>query len=196
MRESFFNASTSGCGLNISPAYLRPGFAFGGSCLPKDVRALVRFAQQSALRTDLLNAILPSNEAHLQRALAAVRATGCRRVGLIGLSFKAGTDDLRESPQVTLAETLLGRGYDLKIYDPGVRMASLVGTNLSYVDTRLPHLAALLVDEPAELFEHAELLVIGTDIADELDWASVYAGEMIDLRRDLVVAGPSLATAK
>jgi len=182
--------------LNISPVYLRPGFAFGGSCLPKDVRALVRFAQQHAVRTELLNAILPSNEAHLQRALAAVRETGCRKVGLIGLSFKAGTDDLRESPQVILAETLLGRGYDLKIYDPGVRMATLVGTNLSYVDTRLPHLAALLVDEPAELFEHAELLVIGTDVADELDWESVYTGELIDLRRDLVVAGPSLATAK
>ena len=182
--------------LNISPVYLRPGFAFGGSCLPKDVRALVRFAQQHAVRTELLNAILPSNEAHLQRALAAVRETGCRKVGLIGLSFKAGTDDLRESPQVILAETLLGRGYDLKIYDPGVRMATLVGTNLSYVDTRLPHLAALLVDEPADLFEHAELLVIGTDVADELDWESVYTGELIDLRRDLVVAGPSLATAK
>ncbi len=182
--------------LNVSPAYLRPGFAFGGSCLPKDVRALVRFAQQNAVHTELLSAILPSNESHIQRALAAVRETGCRKVGLVGLSFKAGTDDLRESPQVILAETLLGRGYDLKIYDPGVRMASLVGTNLSYVDTHLPHLAALLVDQPADLFEHADLLVLGTDVAGQLGWEPVYSGEVLDLRRDLVVASGALETAK
>lgn len=181
--------------LNISPAYLRPGFAFGGSCLPKDVRALVRFAQRSAIRTDLLSAILPSNEAHLERALKMVRAAGCKRVGLVGLSFKAGTDDLRESPQVILAETLLGRGYDVKIYDPGVRMARLVGKNLAYVDVHLPHLAALLVDRPEEILGHAELLVLATDVADELDWEPAYGGEVIDLRRDLVVARPLPAHA-
>ncbi|HID78338.1 MAG TPA: nucleotide sugar dehydrogenase [Planctomycetaceae bacterium] len=174
--------------LNISAAYLRPGFAFGGSCLPKDVRALVRFAQRAAIDTPLLGAILPSNRAHLERALAMIRQTGCRRVGLVGLSFKAGTDDLRESPQVILAETLLGRGYDLKIYDPGVRTTRLVGTNLAYVDVHLPHLAALLVDDPEELLGHAELLVLATGVADRLQLEGRFLGEILDLRRDLVVA--------
>jgi GDP-mannose 6-dehydrogenase len=182
--------------LNISPAYLRPGFAFGGSCLPKDVRALVRFAQQNAIRTELLSAILPSNEAHLERALRMIRETSCKRIGLVGLSFKAGTDDLRESPQVILAETLLGRGYALRIYDPGVRMAQLIGTNLAYVDLHLPHLAALLMDEPAEFVEHAELLVLATDVADQLDWEPLHTGEVIDLRRDLAVACHSMASTK
>ena len=182
--------------LNIAPAYLRPGFAFGGSCLPKDVRALVRFAQQNAIRAELLSAILPSNEAQMERALRMIRETGCRRIGLVGLSFKARTDDLRESPQVILAETLLGRGYDLRIYDPGVRMAQLIGTNLAYVDLHLPHLAALLVDEPERFVEYAELLVLATDVADQLGWEPLHAGEVVDLRRDLAVARPSMASAK
>jgi GDP-mannose 6-dehydrogenase len=179
--------------LNISPAYLRPGFAFGGSCLPKDVRALTRFAQQRAVRTELLNAILPSNEAHIDRALRRVQAAGSKKIGLVGLSFKAGTDDLRESPLVALAETLLGRGFDLRIYDPGVRVGGLTGTNRSYVDVHLPHLAALLVDTPAALYEHAGLLVLGTNIADELDDQAGFTGEILDLRRDLVAAAPPAA---
>lgn len=179
--------------LNISPAYLRPGFAFGGSCLPKDVRALTRYAQRHAIRTELLNAILPSNEAHLQRGLQMIRETGRKKIGLIGLSFKAGTDDLRESPQVILAETLLGRGYDLKIYDPGVRVAKLIGSNLSYVDLHLPHLAALLVDDLAEVTSHAELLVLATDVANEFRGEGSYTGEVIDLRQDLVVPRPTAA---
>ncbi len=178
--------------LNISPAYLRPGFAFGGSCLPKDVRALARFAQKQAIDTPLLEAIIPSNEAHIQRALKQVRETGCRRIGLVGLSFKAGTDDLRESPLVILAESLLGRGCDLKIYDPGVHLARLVGRNLTYVDVHLPHLAALLVNDSGELFRHAELLVLGTDVANQVDWQTIFSGESIDLRRDLVVASAPL----
>lgn len=178
--------------LNISPAYLRPGFAFGGSCLPKDVRALVRFAQKQAIDTALLDSIVPSNEAHIERSLKRIRESGCRRVGLVGLSFKAGTDDLRESPFVILAESLLGRGYDLKIYDPGVHVTRLVGRNLAYVDTHLPHLAALLVEAPGELFKHAELLVLGTDIANGIDWQTLFTGETIDLRRDLVVAPASV----
>lgn len=179
--------------LNISPAYLRPGFAFGGSCLPKDVRALTRFAQQKAVATDLLSSILPSNESHLNRALKMIREQGSRRIGLIGLSFKAGTDDLRESPQVILAETLLGRGYELKIYDPDVRITKLLGKNLTYVDLHLPHLAALLTEDPADVLEHAELLVIGTDVANDLDLDQRYFGEVIDLRRDLVNATPNMA---
>ena len=182
--------------LNISPAYLRPGFAFGGSCLPKDIRALTRFAQEHAIRTELLNSVLPSNEAHLERALKMVRESGHKKIGLVGLSFKAGTDDLRESPQVILAETLLGRGYDLRIYDPGVRITHLVGTNRTYVDTHLPHLAALLIDEQKTLYEHAELLVLGTDIANQLNDTDTYFGKVIDLRRDLVTAVASMASVQ
>ncbi len=175
--------------LNVSPAYLRPGFAFGGSCLPKDVRALVRFAQEEAIRIPLLDALLPSNEEHLRRGVRLVQEAGVRKLGLVGLSFKAGTDDLRESPLVILAETLLGKGFDLRIYDPGVMVGGLRGTNRSYVDQHLPHLADLLVADPAALLTHAELLVLGTDIADKLDRAQ-FAGPVIDLRRDLVVPVP------
>ncbi|MGC1275478.1 MAG: nucleotide sugar dehydrogenase [Planctomycetaceae bacterium] len=176
--------------LNISPAYLRPGFAFGGSCLPKDVRALTRFAQREAINVDLLDAVLPSNQAHIDRAFRAIRETNHRKIGLVGLSFKADTDDLRESPQVILAETLLGRGFDLRIYDPSVRVGGLVGRNLAYIDHRLPHLAALLVEDPGELYAHAELLVLGTDVAEKIDWKSGFDGPVIDLRCDLV-APPS-----
>jgi GDP-mannose 6-dehydrogenase len=175
--------------LNISPAYLRPGFAFGGSCLPKDVRALTRYAEQQALRLELLPAILSANEAHLRRALKLVQETGHRTIGVIGLSFKAGTDDLRESPLVILVETLLGRGYRIKIYDPNVLVSQLRGRNLAYVERHLPHLAALLVDDPRQVYDHASLLVIGSDVAEDLDWRRQYAGPVLDLRRDLARPG-------
>jgi len=176
--------------LNVSPAYLRPGFAFGGSCLPKDVRALVRYGQQQAFHLNVLSAILPSNDSHIARALATVRESGHRNVGMIGLSFKADTDDLRESPLVTFAETLLGRGHQIKIYDPSIQLSRLRGRNLTYVDRHLPHLAALLVDDPAELYEHASLLVLGNGIADRLNWSLHYHGDTLDLRRDLVTGVP------
>lgn len=172
--------------LNISAAYLRPGFAFGGSCLPKDVRALTRAAQQRAISTQVLSAILPSNESHITRAIRMIQRTEARRIGLIGLSFKAGTDDLRESPLVAVAENLLGRGYQLQIFDPGVRMVDLVGSNLHYVDQHLPHLSALLVDDPQQVYDHAELLLLGNGIADKLNWQEAFQGDVIDLRRDLV----------
>ncbi|MBY0459078.1 MAG: nucleotide sugar dehydrogenase, partial [Gemmataceae bacterium] len=127
--------------LNISTAYMRPGFAFGGSCLPKDLRALTRFAEQEAVRLPLLASVLPSNESHLKRALKLVRDTGVRKVGVVGLSFKAGTDDLRESPMVELVETLTGWGCDVKVYDPNVMLGRLRGRNLAYIDRHLPHLA-------------------------------------------------------
>lgn len=179
--------------LNISPAYLRPGFAFGGSCLPKDVRALTRYAEQQALRLELLPAILSSNEAHLRRALRLVQEMGHRAIGVIGLSFKAGTDDLRESPLVILVETLLGRGYQIKIYDPNVLLSQLRGRNLAYVERHLPHLAALMVDDPKEVYEHASLLVLGSDVAKDLDWAAHYSGDVLDLRRDLARPVPASA---
>jgi len=179
--------------LNISPAYMRPGFAFGGSCLPKDLRALNRHAEREALKAPLLGSILPSNTLHLQRAIGMVEQVGVRRVGMAGLSFKANTDDLRESPQVILAEALLGRGYDLRIYDPGISLGRLTGRNLAYVDRHLPHLAALMVDEPGQLFEHAELLVLCTDVAEALDVSGSYSGELLDLRKDMAM--PQVRTA-
>ncbi|MFG0332205.1 MAG: nucleotide sugar dehydrogenase [Maioricimonas sp. JB049] len=175
--------------LNVSPAYLRPGFAFGGSCLPKDVRALTRFAQREAVVNPLLASLLPSNEAHLVRGARMIEQSGHRRIGLVGLSFKANTDDLRESPLVKIAEHLHGRGYDLRIYDPGVQVSRLLGSNLTYVERHLPHFAELMVNTPEELCQHAGLVVLGTNVADGFDWSSHCSGDVIDLRRDLVVAG-------
>lgn len=130
--------------LNVSPAYLRPGFAFGGSCLPKDLRALTDHARGAGLDLPLLAATLPSNEAHFLRAVQLVEDAGRRDVALLGLSFKAGTDDLRESPAVALAEELLRRGYVLSIYDEDVRPETLRGANRAFIDRHLPHLGALL----------------------------------------------------
>jgi len=178
--------------LNISPAYLRPGFAFGGSCLPKDIRALTRYSQTQALDTPLLGSLLPSNEAHIRRALEVIQSQDQTKIGLVGLSFKAGTDDLRESPLVAISQTLLGLGYDIRIYDPGVRVAKLVGSNLAYVDTHLPHLAALLVDDFSQLSEHADYLILGTDVADDLPISLDFQNQVLDLRRDLVIASSAM----
>lgn len=171
--------------LNISTAYMRPGFAFGGSCLPKDLRALIRHSEQQALQLPLLPSILQSNDNQLKRAARLIEQSKHKRIGLVGLSFKADTDDLRESPLVVLAETLLGRGYDLKIYDPSIQVKRLHGRNLAYVDQHLPHLAALLVSLPVELYEHASMLVLGTDVADKLDLKFGFSGDILDLRADL-----------
>ncbi|KOV23714.1 nucleotide sugar dehydrogenase, partial [Streptomyces sp. XY152] len=148
--------------LNISPAYLRPGFAFGGSCLPKDLRSLVYAAQRADVSVPILAHVLPSNEEHLQRAIELVERTGRRKVGLFGLSFKPGTDDLRESPLVELAERLFGKGYDLRIHDANVSLSRLLGANREYIETRLPHLAQLLADSVDEVLEHAEVVLVGT----------------------------------
>ncbi len=147
--------------LNISPAYLTPGFAFGGSCLPKDLRALVHAARRSDLDVPLLESILVSNERHLQRTVDVIVGLGARRVGLFGLSFKPGTDDLRESALVELAERLLGKGFELKIYDPTVSLSRLMGANREYIEKRIPHLSALLAETPEEVFAHAEVCVLG-----------------------------------
>jgi GDP-mannose 6-dehydrogenase len=148
--------------LNISTAYLRPGFAFGGSCLPKDLRSLVYAAQRADVSVPILAHVLPSNSEHLRRAVELVERTGKRRVGLFGLSFKPGTDDLRESPLVELAERLLGKGYALRIYDANVSLSRLLGANREYIESRLPHLGQLLVGSVAEVLEHAEVCLVGT----------------------------------
>jgi GDP-mannose 6-dehydrogenase len=155
--------------LNISPAYLRPGFAFGGSCLPKDLRGLIYAARRADVSVPILEHILPSNEEHLRRAFELVAVTGKRRVGLFGLSFKPGTDDLRESPLVELAERLLGKGYDLRIYDANVTLSRLMGANREYIEARLPHLGDLLSSSVDEVLAHAEVCVLGTRDPDVLE---------------------------
>jgi GDP-mannose 6-dehydrogenase len=148
--------------LNISPAYLRPGFAFGGSCLPKDLRALVHTARRRDLDTPLLASVLPSNEAHIRRALDLVTGSGRRKVGIFGLSFKAGTDDLRESALVELAERLLGKGYQVKIFDSTVALSRLTGANRDYLAERLPHIERLLTDDIDQVLDHAEVCIAGS----------------------------------
>jgi len=147
--------------LNISPAYLRPGFAFGGSCLPKDLRGLVHAARRADVSVPILEHVLPSNVEHLRRAFELVVATGKRKIGLLGLSFKPGTDDLRESPIVELAEQLLGKGYDVRIYDANVTLSRLIGANRDYIDARVPHLSQLLGDDIDAVKDHAEVLIVG-----------------------------------
>jgi len=147
--------------LNLSPYYLRPGFAFGGSCLPKDVRALRYRAKTLDVETPILSSILASNEAHIQRGLDLVLAQGRRRVGVLGFSFKAGTDDLRESPIVELIERLIGKGYELAVYDASVNLARLTGANREYILNHVPHIANLMRGSMQEVLEHAEIVVIG-----------------------------------
>jgi GDP-mannose 6-dehydrogenase len=148
--------------LSISEAYLRPGFAFGGSCLPKDVRALLHAARGCDLLPPLLSAILPANEAQLRRGVEAVLAAGKRRVGVVGLAFKPGTDDLRESPMVALVEALIGKGCEVRILDRGVAVARLLGANRRYIEEQIPHIASLMCASVEALVAHAELLVIGS----------------------------------
>jgi GDP-mannose 6-dehydrogenase len=151
--------------LNISRAYLSPGFAFGGSCLPKDLRAIVAHARRLGLSLPILEHVLGSNEEHMRRALELIGDAGARRVGIFGLAFKAGTDELRESPLVELSERLLGKGYDLRIYDPSISLSRLTGTNRAYIETHLPHIAELLAPTAGEVLDHAEVCVVGS--ADE-----------------------------
>jgi GDP-mannose 6-dehydrogenase len=147
--------------LNLSPYYLKPGFAFGGSCLPKDVRALTYRARSMDLELPILNAILPSNERQIERGLRMVTEKGSRRVGVLGFSFKAGTDDLRESPMVELIERLLGKGYELRLFDRNVQLASLVGANRDYILNRIPHISRLMVESVDEVLQFADTIVIG-----------------------------------
>jgi len=147
--------------LNISPAYLKPGFAFGGSCLPKDLRALTYVGKLNDVTTPMLGNVMGSNRAHVDHALDLVTASGARRIGMVGLSFKAGTDDLRESPLVTVAERLIGKGYDLRIYDPEVNLSRLLGANKRYIETSIPHIGSLMSEDCAEVVRHAEVLVLG-----------------------------------
>lgn len=147
--------------LNISPAYLLPGFAFGGSCLPKDLRALSYRAKTNDLQLPILSAILPSNEIQVNRGLQLIMESGHKKVGILGFSFKAGTDDLRESPVIEIIERLLGKGFDLRIYDRNVHIASLVGANRDFILNRIPHISKLMVEDIDSVLKHAQTVVIG-----------------------------------
>jgi GDP-mannose 6-dehydrogenase len=147
--------------LNLSPYYLRPGYAFGGSCLPKDVRALRYRARSVDVELPIINAILPSNEVHTRRGVDLVVAQGKKKIGVLGFSFKAGTDDLRESPLVTLIEQLLGKGFDILIYDRNVNTALLTGANKDYILNHIPHISKLMREDMNDVLAHAEVVVIG-----------------------------------
>jgi GDP-mannose 6-dehydrogenase len=155
--------------LNISSAYLLPGFAFGGSCLPKDLRALAYTAKMRDLELPILTSILPSNEMQVNRGLDLIMRKGQRKIGVLGFSFKAGTDDLRESPVIEVIERLLGKGYDLRIYDKNVNLASLVGANRDFILNRIPHISRLMVDRVDAVLDHAETIVIGNKDPDFQD---------------------------
>ncbi|HEV8614004.1 MAG TPA: nucleotide sugar dehydrogenase [Methylomirabilota bacterium] len=171
--------------LNVSDAYLKPGFAFGGSCLPKDVRAMLHAARSADVAVPLLSTILPSNDAQIRKAIDAVVATRKRRVGIVGLAFKPGTDDLRESPMVTLVEALIGKGLDVKILDRNVSVARLVGANRAYIEEEIPHIASLMCEDLDPLLRHAEVVVIGNN-NEESAAALARLGEqhtLVDLTR-------------
>jgi GDP-mannose 6-dehydrogenase len=151
--------------LNISPAYLKPGFAFGGSCLPKDLRALVYRARIQDMDCPLLGAVLPSNQRQIQRGVELVEQTRRRKIGILGLTFKPGTDDVRESPVVLLVEALVGKGYRLSLWDENVKLAQLTGANKTFLERELPHIASLMRPSLEEVVEQSEVVVIGNGSA-------------------------------
>lgn len=171
--------------LNISPAYLKPGFAFGGSCLPKDLRALLYQAKNLDVETPLLSGIARSNQLQIQRAIDFVIDSRAKKVGLLGLTFKAGTDDLRESPLVALCEALIGKGIDLRIYDPNLVLEKLVGANKAYIEEQIPHIGKLLCGSFDELIAGSEVLIVGNRYEHLLSKLSALNGRLrvLDLVR-------------
>ncbi len=150
--------------LNISPYYLNPGFAFGGSCLPKDLRALTYRGKELDCKLPLIESILPSNHEHIERSVQSILAHGKKKIGMLGLSFKSGTDDLRESPQVLLIKKLLGEGYQARIWDENVYMGRLIGSNRQFIEDNVPHLGSLLTDDIEMVVRECELVLIGTQV--------------------------------
>jgi GDP-mannose 6-dehydrogenase len=171
--------------LNLSPYYLKPGFAFGGSCLPKDLRAINYKAKQLDVEAPLLAAILESNRLQVARAVEMVTRTGKKRVGVLGFSFKAGTDDLRESPMVSLIETLIGKGFQLAIYDRHVSLARLFGANKEYIEREIPHISQLMRGSIDEVLESSDVIIIGNKAEEfrEIESRLRAGQQVIDLVR-------------
>lgn len=174
---------TSDTRLNISRAYLSPGFAFGGSCLPKDVRALTYKAKELDLKLPMMESLLPSNAEHVERAVEAVMRTNKKKIAQLGLSFKAGTDDLRESPQVQLVKRLLGEGFEVKVWDQDVTLGRLAGSNRQYIEDVIPHIGSLLSSNLEEVVRHAEIVIIGNRSVEKTELAKYLRADqtVIDL---------------
>jgi GDP-mannose 6-dehydrogenase len=166
--------------LNLSSYYLKPGFAFGGSCLPKDVRALLYNAHRLDLNVPILEAILPSNDVQIRQGFELIRQTGCKKVGVLGFSFKAGTDDLRESPMVELIELLIGKGYQVRVYDKNVSLARLYGANRAYIEHEIPHIATLMCDSMEQVLAESQVLVVGNKGPE-------FASALQQVRQDQIV---------
>jgi GDP-mannose 6-dehydrogenase len=178
--------------LNISPAYLRPGFAYGGSCLPKDLRALTRMAQNCGVTLPMLNALSISNTEQIQRATERVLREGRPVVAVLGFAFKGGTDDLRESPVVTLVESLIGKGLDLRLFDRNVSLARLIGANRRFIEERIPHISRLMVNEAAAACEGADVVVVGNESAEH--WEVLRTLDPRQKVIDLTPAKPGIET--
>ena len=176
--EAVTKIYTSDTKLNISPAYLKPGFAFGGSCLPKDLRALSHRAKELDVTLPLLDSILPSNTVHIDRAVEAVLRTNKRKVAFLGLSFKPGTDDLRESPQVQMIKRLLGEGCQVRVWDRDVSLGRVTGSNRQYIEEVIPHIGSLLSSEMEPVVKSGEVVVIATKV-DKQDLAHFLNGQQI-----------------
>lgn len=171
--------------LNISPYYLKPGFAYGGSCLPKDLKGLQTLAHDLYVEAPLINSINKTNDVQIQRAIDMIMSQKKRKLGFLGLSFKAGTDDLRNSPAVTVIEALLGKGYDICIYDKNVRISHLTGTNKEYIDTHIPHLSKLMAGDISEVMDNSDVIIINTKEKEYAEALAEYKGDakIIDLVR-------------
>ena len=166
--------------LNLSPYYMKPGFAFGGSCLPKDVRALTYKGKSLDLDLPLLNSVMPSNQRQIEKAISMITSKGKRKVGILGFAFKAGTDDLRESPIIEVIEHLIGKGYELKLYDKNVNLAALTGANRDFILNHIPHISKLMSDSIEDVLAFAETIVIGNG-------AKEFASVPANLKPDQVV---------